>query len=506
MNVAATRTWSDKQNAIFSFAVKEESNLVVVARAGTGKTTTIVEMVIRYATAHPSARILVCAFNKSIATELQNRFTKAGVLNVECKTLHALGLKCVSAFWRGLRVDFGSGRADALTSKVCGNRVPDTVQRVISKLVTKGREICPHATEGSQLMDLAFQFECVPDEQWASMGYDVEFVCQKAVEAMEVAATDKNLAQQHGIDGADMIFLPVRNGWMMKLYDRVVVDEAQDMTVSQLELAQGSCKGYMAVVGDNRQAIYGFRGADSDSLSRLKAELNAAELPLNITYRCGKAIVREAQRLVPDFEAGPDNAEGEVLELAEAKLVETAAHGDFILSRKNAPLVRIAMSLLRSGKRARVAGRDIGAGLKAIVRKLAKGAAAQSIPAFLEKVTIWEEREIARLEAQLVSKKLKAATIQNKIDLVRDQAEMLAELAQNAISVRDFEGRIDALFSDDQSEGIIYCSSVHRAKGLEADRVFVLRGTLYCGPDAREEANIEYVAITRAKNTLVWVS
>jgi superfamily I DNA/RNA helicase len=187
-----------------------------------------------------------------------------------------------------------------------------------------------------------------------------------------------------------------------------------------------------------------------------------------------------------------------------SKLTATVAHGDFILSRVNAPLVSVAMSLLRNGKRARIAGRDIGAGLRAIVRKLAKGAAANSVPMFIEKVGTWRDKETARLLPQTKNPKSKNAA-ENKIALVDDQADMLVSLAEGAVSVRDIESRIDALFTDDGlgAAGVITCSSVHRSKGLEADRVFVLADTLR-GGDIEEE-NIRYVAITRAKNTLVMV-
>jgi ATP-dependent DNA helicase UvrD/PcrA len=61
----------------------------------------------------------------------------------------------------------------------------------------------------------------------------------------------------------------VRNRWMRKTFDRVVVDEAQDMNACQLELAEGVCKGGLVAVGDSHQAIFGFAGADSGSLGRL---------------------------------------------------------------------------------------------------------------------------------------------------------------------------------------------------------------------------------------------
>jgi superfamily I DNA/RNA helicase len=98
-----------------------------------------------------------------------------------------------------------------------------------------------------------------------------------------------------GIDFTDMIFLPVANNWIRPQYDMVVVDEAQDMNTCQLAIAQGLARNRVVVVGDDRQAIYGFRGADSGSLDRLKDELKATELGLTTTYRCGRGIVALAQ-------------------------------------------------------------------------------------------------------------------------------------------------------------------------------------------------------------------
>lgn len=496
-----TTPWSSLQEDIFTEVVDGSGNIVVIARAGTGKTTTIVEAVVRYAKRFPKHRVIVCAFNKSIADELSARFLALGARNVEAKTLHSLGYACVREAWPGVSVqrdDAKIRRADVLTEQVTNGAVPNDIFRLVSKLHTLGRDMAPHAREGKELEAIALQFECEPDETWAASGFTLAWICDKAAAAMEVAATNRALAKMHGIDYADMMFLPVRNHWMQKLYNLVVVDEGQDMTVTQLELAMGVVRGRAMVVGDNRQAIYGFRGADSESLSRLKAELGAVELPLNITYRCAKAIVREAQRLVPDFRAGENNPEGQVIDLDYSKLTETAAEGDFILSRVNAPLVTIAMSLLRQGKRARVKGKDIGTGLLSIIKKLAKGSAAQSIPALIDRIQTWQDREVERWTR---------AQKDAKVQLVKDQAEMLLDLSTSSKSVRELQEKIEVLFTDRGlgTKDVITCSSVHKAKGLEADRVFVLRSTLYRFGVTPEEENIEYVAITRAKSTLVWV-
>jgi len=494
------RTWSAQQEKIFNWFSDPENhnpNLIVRARAGTGKTTVIIEGIKRA----PERSILICAFSKIIQEELLSRIGK-DYSYIEAKTLHAVGYACVRRFRERIKVQFNDERAVKLTDAVCGNRAPDAIKRLVTKLHTKGREIAPHAIKLGDLTNIQITFDCEPDEQWALSGFDAEYVELKALEAMELAA---NIQSGETIDGSDMIFLPVRNGWLTGQFDLVVVDECQDMTTAQLEIAQGvlNKNGRIALVGDDKQAIFGFRGADSGSLDRLKSELLAQELGLTTTYRCGKTIVRMAQNFVPDFSAGPDNPEGEILDLRSHELVAAAGPGNFILSRVNAPLVGIAMQLLRSGKRTRVAGRDIGKGLIALVRRLR----ATSVPDFLRKIESWENREISRLQTLLdKAANGRKATIQSKMEAITDQADMLINLTEGAKNVDEVMSRIESLFTDDGlgAAGMITCSSVHRAKGLEADCVFILQDTLR--DHNQEELNISYVALTRAKNSLVLVS
>lgn len=497
------RFWSEEQTSVFTFMLNADGNLVVRARAGTGKTTTIVEAVKRWLAANPGKTVVVCAFNTRIAKELTTRFR--GVLGVEVKTLHAVGFAAVRRYRERLIIEDPKKaeilRKDALARKVCGATAPDAILRMVAKLHTLGRETIPHARKVGDLTNLAIQHECEPDSSWSRVGMGLAYVEQKALDAMKLAADIKS---GDTIDFADMIFLPVRNGWLAKQWDRVVVDEAQDMTTAQLEIAVGSVNdgGAVIVVGDDRQGIYGFRGADSGALDRLKLELNAHELGLKTTYRCAKAIVALAQEIVPDFEAHENNAEGTISEISGHALIGTAGPGDFILSRVNAPLVSTAMALLRSGKRARVAGQDIGKGLVALVRKFK----ARSVPDLLAKIESWAAREVSRHETAMTqATNGRKKTLQAKIETIYDQAEMLTSLADGARNVDEVTTRVEALFVDDGlgDAGMITCSSVHKAKGLEANRVFILADTLRGG--TIEEDNIRYVAITRAKNELVWV-
>lgn len=537
MNVTSSilRTWSPQQEAIFNWFETSkvddqvEQHLIVRARAGTGKSTTIREGVKRA----PERNILVAAFSKQIqlAMEKSIRLLPDGTIdtrsfNGQVKTLHAVGFNCVAQFCKGLKVD-RDARISELTNKVCKARVdvitgristptaPDVIKKLVSKLHTLGREIAPHAAKFGDLTTIAIEFECEPEDAYDHLGFGLEYVETKALEAMELASQ----VQDGGvIDFSDMIFLPVRNGWLMKQFDMVVVDEAQDMTTAQLEIAQGVLKdgGRICIVGDDRQAIFGFRGADSESLDRLKVELDAAELGLTTTYRCGRRIVKLAQAIVPDFEAGPTNPDGEVrdmfLDPGMTALVAEAGPGDMILSRVNAPLVSIAMKTLRAGKRTQVAGKKIGDGLIALIKKFN----AKSVPELLGKIEAWARREKHRIEVQRdAATNGRKKAFEAKIEEVLDKADMLASLTDGASSVTEVTVRIESLFAPTAEEykelgtlaafdaSVITCSSVHRAKGQEADRVFILADTLR--DYSVEEMNIQYVAITRAKKQLTWV-
>ena len=481
----ASRVWSSQQVQIFDWFKQGTGNLVVIARAGTGKTTTILEG-ITYA---PETDILLAAFNKRIADELNSRLDSQ---NAEAKTLHSVGFMLVREYWPGVRTARNDDRANQLVKDVCGD-IPWTIAKLVSKLHTKGREIMPYAKKGEDLLPLAEQFECDPEPFWYHQGFSLEYVCEHAYECMKAAQAVK---PKGGIDFADMIYLPLVKNWAMGCKNLVVVDEAQDMTVAQLDLALKVLApgGRVCVVGDDRQAIYGFRGADSSSLSRLKKQLNAKELKLTTTYRCGKSIVEHAQALVPDIVAAASNSAGILRTIDADTLVDEAQPGDFILSRLNAPLAGYAMQLLREGKRAQIAGRDIGNGLKALVRKLGKGC--KDVDAFIDAVEAWRSREVSRLL------KLKFET---RASLVEDQAETLYHLSSQAKTIPEIEQTIERLFSDDGVDTrYVLLSSVHKAKGLESSRVFALDWTFRRGRN-QEEDNIYYVAVTRARDELIFV-
>lgn len=479
-----SRTWSPEQLAIFAWFQTGRGNLVVRARAGTGKTTTILEGIDRA----PERSILLAAFNRSIADELGHKLNNP---RAEAKTLHTLGFKFILRNWTGVKVDENGTRALNLATQACGEQAPDPMIRLVKQLHTKAREIKPFAKRAEELMDLATQFDLIPDEEWEQDGWDAYRICDLSIKAMELAKLRTPV-----IDFADMIFLPLVHHWVRAWFDLVVVDEAQDMTVAQLMLATGACRrgGRIAVVGDDRQAIYAFRGADSGSLDRLKQQLNAVELGLTTTYRCPKLVVALASKLVPDFKAAASAPDGTIKSVSEEAMMKGVKEGDFILSRTNAPLIKVCMALLKQGTRARIKGRDIGKGIAALIRKLRP----ESVMDLGVKMGEWMATELER------AMKLGEEASTERSNFVQDQFALVMALMEGVATVAEVEARIIELFSDSAEHQAVMCSTVHRAKGLETDHVFLLEGTFRS--NSQEEDNIRYVAITRSKSELNWVA
>jgi superfamily I DNA/RNA helicase len=473
---------SPQQHAIYDWFARGRGNLAVRARAGTGKTSTLLEG-INHA---PERSILLAAFNKRIADELKTRLKNR---RAQAKTLHSVGYASIRSRQPAqLDEDRGHRIAEEL---VAG---PVEMVHLVQKLAAVAKNAAPFAKH-EDLLALADDFDLEPDPDWQEEGWHTADIAALALKAMNRA-----LEPDGTVDFDDMVFVPVCRGWVRPRFDLVVIDEAQDMSATQIEICRRSVLpgGRIAVIGDDRQAIYGFRGADSTSLDRLKHELRAAELPLTVTFRCPRLVVEQAQRLVPDFEAAANAPLGELVEMTAAQMYAAASPGDFILSRKNAPLVRVCLTLIVAGKRAMIEGRDIGQGLIALIRRL-RAATIEDLIAGVER---WRNREIQKYRGN-TSKKAAA-----KLEQILDAAAALTVLAEASDSVGHLERRIEALFQETggKRQDVVVCSSVHKAKGLERDRVFGLMDTLYPGGrDDMEERNVHYVLLTRAKKTFVKV-
>lgn len=478
------RVWSDEQKAIFEEAKSGSGNVTVVARAGTGKTTTIIEA-FRHA---PEETILYAVFNKKNQREAVSKITDP---RVEVKTLHALGYAFIQRVWSGVKPD-DSVEYDRL-EQVAGNSLPDEVRDAIIKLVGFGKNCLLKPTVGG-LIELAEErgIDAADSESKEMGGWVVARIAAVALKVIE-ASHERDILNR--ISFNDMVYLPVAMGWVRPWFNFVVVDESQDMNAPQIEMARLACKGRLWLVGDDRQAIYIFRGAMHNCMSLFEERFAAKRLTLTTTYRCPKLVVQMAAQYVPDYHAADSAPEGIVRDTEISNIITQAVIGDAILSRINAPLMPLCLRLLRQGIPARIEGRDVGKMLLSIIKKLK----AKSVPDFVKRVQTWGDKQIARAGR---SKNMAA-----KVETIKDQVDTLIALAEGAANVGEIESRTLSLFQNSDDRGVrpaVVLSSTHKAKGLEWERVFVLRETyLRKGKESREEENLLYVAITRSKAELV---
>jgi len=278
------------------------------------------------------------------------------------------------------------------------------------------------------------------------------------------------------VDFDDLLYLAVKDGLALPKFDFVFVDEAQDTNAIQRALLRKiiHAQSRIIAVGDPAQAIYGFRGADSDSLNLIATEFDCKRLPLTVSYRCPVAVVEYAHNWVSHIEAADNAPQGEVLSLGTKWGTADFTTGDLLVCRTTRPLISLCYKFLKARVPARIMGREIGQGLKTLVGKLnAKG-----IDNLVTKLGAWADRE----SEKAVAKKQEA-----KVEAINDKADALLCLIdgmpETNRTIPALLNIIDELFSD--SVGAITLATIHKAKGLEANRVLWLNSS-QC-PDKRSK-------------------
>jgi hypothetical protein len=367
----------------------------------------------------------------------------------------------------------------------------------------------------------------------------------------KVLAKCLDVRHDRAIDFNDQVWLPHALGLEVPRFDLFLGDEVQDWNAAQQEIALKAGRR-LVLCGDPYQAIYGFTGAGLHVIQDMTARLagtaeGVEELPLTVTRRCGKAVVAEARKLVPDFEAHESNPEGVVRtatfprervtggvtpDAAGLGYVAELRDADMLLCRCNAPLVSQCFLLLKLGRKANIVGRDVGQGLVSVVTKLK----ASTVAEVIEKVEAWHDAEARKELARKCPNEGKLITLEDRRDCV---LAFTADLLPDD-PVQKVIDKIESVFADKRCPlcrrgypgNVKVCdqphcngaalefppgvrlSSVHKAKGLEADRVFILLPAKAGMPhpmaksawEQEQEKNLLYVARTRAITELVYVT
>ena len=491
-------------------------HVLVKALAGTGKTTTAVEgarkikgvktsitgsvqqvAVWDAMTSGPKPlTIAMVAFNKDIADDFATR-VPAGV---DAMTMHKMGKDAVVKHFGWCKPN--GFRTRNLIEKHLGEVQYKKLAKEAFPVIKLTEDVVSLYKQTLTDWNDAAAIDAMITHYDIPLNGDRTRVLDIAAAVMELSTTPN---KDKEIDFDDMIWLPVYHDMKVLPYDLLIVDECQDLNRARQALALKFGRRLM-LIGDENQAIYGFAGADAESMTRMEKLLTDSErgctvLPLTETRRCGKAIVEHARQDVPDFSAHESCPDGEVLvDVPVDEFEKTAQAGDMVLCRTNAPLVRQAFRWIKERVPCFIRGRDIGKRLATVVEK----SKATTIPDLFSHVEKYRETHVQKELA-------KKNPSDNAMQAVHDTCDCIILFATDCKTVADVLSNINEMFSDTAKANSRELSSIHKAKGREANTVWVLRSDLLPGPWAKlpweiaEEYHLRYVCRTRAIHSLRYV-
>jgi len=475
----AKTDWSSYQQAFFHAVETTSDNLVMEAVAGSGKTTTILEGMRRTG----STDVLFLAFNKSIQVELASRVP----MGVTTKTLNALGNSVLAPHIRARKLN------QYKPQNVLREMLKDDIYKEygwpLARLLSSAR----HNGIGIRT---ALGHEVWQDFLLNSDVFVPEERVEQFAEILRLAFSTMLDNFSDDFDFDDQLYMPIFKNWTFPLFHTVFIDEAQDLSfINHMQLVRLRDRGARIIaVGDSKQAIYAFRGADSRSMGNLAKTFDAQILPLSICYRCGKEIVRHAQRLVPYIEYHEASPLGTLVHHEETLHPTDFEQKSMVICRNNAPLFSLALHFLREKVPCYIVG-DLAGDLIRLIDRLSASTSAQLILRLRE----WQEIE---------TKKAIAMRRDHLIDAIDDKVNSLIPFCEEYPFPLQIKAAIQHLQQNTTGPRL---SSIHKAKGMEAEHVYILRPDLMPakraldaynnGDDSalEQEKNLEYVAITRAK-------
>lgn len=522
---------NEQQQAVIDFArtSPKGTSLNLIARAGCGKTFTAIEL-IDWLIKNTTEECFIGAYNKSIGEELKSKLQKRGIpwQRATAGTMHSAGFQA----WRKVapNVQVKADKVKAIIGELAQQdeykAAAATFNGVTGKLVSLGKQrafgfLVPIEDRG-EWFDIIDHFgldEDLPDNAYLDQLVDFAIAVYRRSLDMD----------KECIDFDDMILAPLVHNARVWPKDWVIIDEAQDTNPARRALAIKMVRpktGRLVAIGDPAQAIYGFTGADSDSMDLIREHMGSQVLPLNVTYRCGHSIIALAQRWVPDIQAFDSNPNGTVRHiLLDAKPIGEVKVPDFwdedlsgkqvngekeypvVLCRNTKPLVELAYGLLRRKVACHVEGREIAGGLLKLIHRWK----VTSLNTLIDKLTAYKDKQVQHWLAK--DKPNKAQDVEDRVDTIICLAEPLIQ--ERKARVEDLTALIDSMFGDTpegQRPHNLTLATVHKSKGREWDRVYLLGRSKYMPSkyakkqwQLQQENNLMYVAVTRAKSELVEV-
>lgn len=512
---------SDEQEAIWAYsAPRPKTHVVVNAGPGSGKTFSSVQLCLRLP---KDMDVRFVAFNKHIAREITGKLTASKIHNVKGGTFHGMGYGVLRQHFKKLG-DPDDAKMRHIFETLCPMPLMNKADwRRMLNLAEKLAGYAKNYLINRDAPNFVEEMERVADHHGVDMNGSFKNAVALVPPALEECVKQADVC----VDFDDMIWLPIVMNLSMRPSDIVITDESQDLNLPQHEMtfkAAGK-EGRIIVVGDRHQAIYGFRGASTESIEALSRRLaetpvGVRSFPLTITRRCPQLHVRLAQSLFPnDIQAMPDAPLGEILQMPYEKSVLEMRAGDMVICRVNRELVACAYALIRRGLRPQIKGREIGKGLLQLVDLLEKSLGSRFQDAHQQAAAVmYKEVGVSEMthlqyaldvyereqEEKLIPLGDKA---EGRLGTLHDKCDCLREFILNSSSVVDMRQRIEAIFTDQEGmpSNVVTLGTVHRTKGLESARIFVLAPDLIPHPGAKkdwereQEKHIAWIAATRAK-------
>ncbi|MFC3863015.1 UvrD-helicase domain-containing protein [Deinococcus antarcticus] len=497
------RTFTGEQTAVVDAWLNTRDNLIVESTAGSGKSTLLrVLATIAPRTPADKGRMAVFAFNASIADELKEKLPKDLVIS----TFHAFGLKLIRqharrevkviAFKkRNIVKAYLKGLGHELHTKAHVNGLMTLVEQFLIHLVQVDEA---SVVEMCAKNDLKFAPEL-------DLVAAVQHVSKEALRQYE---------EEGLIDYLDMLYIPLKKGYGRGCMKWMLVDEAQDFSRLQHKLVRHllAPEGRVVLVGDPAQAIYVFTGADSEGMNRAAKFFNATVLHLTYTFRCPKSHVEgyavKFSEHIRTPEKGLDGNDwklGEVINLTTQALRAELQGGDLVLARTNAPIIQLALALLRMGKDVHLLGLDLKKELGHYFEK-----------AFPQPFTAADiEHRLMLTYDRLLEERYERGENGKTLERGAERdADMLASVGAVALraasdrdgptSLGDLQRVLDELLKGGK-DAINLCT-VHKSKGLEARRVAILNPETLLTPKNDEEKAVAFVAFSRSRDVLMLVS
>ena len=498
--------YSQYQLDIFNEIENGHTNIAINAVAGSGKTTTIVSACKRLKENESNVKFL--AFNKLIADELKEKLN--GYADVS--TLHAFGFSILKRLYNCREY----GQFVKVNTWKYMNYVRENVYSLSNIITptTPPQRVFGFCCNVQRIFDLArvnlikynkrdlSKLRKLCDEHNLLTLYDEVEVCNELLRKAYTMPNDLV------IDYVDMIVLPLEHEDMIPTFKYVFIDECQDLNKAQRKLMLCAARnGRFIAVGDRNQAINGFAGADCNSFDKIASVPNTIELPLSVNYRCGSNMVSLAQTLVPQIQPHKGAIKGEISHVNELTK-DLFKENDMVLCRTTAPLVVLCMKLIQGGVTAVVKGKDIAQDLQMLVDN-ANTTSIMQVLAYLDNE---KNKLIATIRSDRKCSESDARQTQKFINL-EDRCKCIENICRYSLKdTAELKDYINQLFSDENIDNAVTLSTVHKSKGLEANRVLILLPNKLpltwqqqLDWQFKQELNLKYVAITRARKELVFI-